>query len=316
MNVDVKLNPKDINAQVQKLQKPTERLDVGIKLDESNINADIALFKPTATLGIQPDLIIENVDDQIRAYVPKAKIRVDVKIDEDSINNATGKQNKQNPIQVNVKVDTKSINEQLKGFTTKTKIKVGVKLDKDDIRQQLQGVKTGTPIKIGVELNAENVQTQIDALRQQLQELGNIRIDVCADVNGIQDGATKKTEDVHDIAYNVSSVSGAVQGLKEADIAIKATKNQITNLGKALKAVGFNNSSIESITNDFRNLGVTVTNVTSRLNADGSVKLTVKGLDQFKNAVTYINNVGSDGKLGTWSETISSDINKVTENLN
>ena len=46
------------------------------------------------------------------------------------------------------------------------------------------------------------------------------------------------------------------------------------------------------------------------------MRLTVKGLDQFKDAVTYVNNIGSDGKLGAWSETVSRDANRVTENFN
>ena len=218
MPVNIKLTmPKDINSQVKGLGKPTEPINVGVKLlDEDKINADIALFKPTATLGIQPDLILENVDDQIRAYVPKAKIKVNVELNNADIQNLT----------------------------------------------------------------------------------------------------TKNTDRAYNTVSGGSYVSNAVQDLKEVDITIKATKNQITNLGKALKAVGFNNSSVKSMTNDFKELGVTVTKVTSKLNSDGSVRLTVKGLDQFKDAVTYVNNIGSDGKPGTWSETVSRDANKVIENFN
>ena len=336
IKVGVKLDGKDINAQIIKLAKPTEPINVGIKLDKSAINADIALFKPTATLGIQPDLILENVDDQIMAYVPKVKFKVGVDLNNGDIDAEMKKKNAQSPIQVNVKIDRKSINEQLRTFTTKTKVNVGIKLDskgiaeqlkkinpktkikagvqldKDDVIRQIQSFKTDSPIKLGVELDKTNVQSQIDNIRQQLEKLGNIKINLIGvgdDSRGGVDGADDKSGAGR---RSISALSVA-HGFKEANIEIKATDKAIENLGVALKTIGFNSSSVESITNDFKILGVTVTNVTSKLNSDGSVKLTVKGLDQFKDAVTYVNNIKTDGSLGAWSETISSDVNKVAE---
>ena len=209
IKVGVQLDGKGISEQIAKLPRPTTPLNIAVKLNESAINDDIALFQPTATLGIQPDLILENVDDQIRAYVPQAKIKVNVDLDDSDISSETGKQKTQTPIKVNVKLDREKINEQIRNFTTKTKIKVGVKLDfasnnggqrgisqqikdyktksrikvgveldKDDVRQQIQTFKTDTPLRLNVELNTENVQTQIDTIRQQLQGLGDIRINL------------------------------------------------------------------------------------------------------------------------------------------
>lgn len=349
LRVGVKLEPTDVNSEVKGLQKPTEPLNIGVKLDDESVNAAIALFQPTATLGIKPDLMLENVDDQIRAYVPQAKVKVNIDLD-DSINAETGKQSSRPPVEVNVRLNREDINDQIrkfrtttkikvgvkldfashkdeagkeiqkgiskqiKDYETKTKIKVGVQLDKDSINQAIQGFDTDTPIKLGVELNTENVQGQIDNIRHQLQELEDIRIDIGGNVSRI----TREMDDVDNIDNIISkksSISNVVQELREVDIKIESTEDQITNLGRALRSIGFNDSSIESITNDFKELGVTVTNVASRLNSDGSVKLTVKGLDQFKDAVTIINNIDKDGERTSWSQSISRDINEVGESF-
>ena len=83
MPVNIKLTkPKDLNSQVKELGVPTEPIEVGVRLDESKINADIALFQPTATLGIKPDLILEYVDEQIRNYVPKERIKVNIQLND------------------------------------------------------------------------------------------------------------------------------------------------------------------------------------------------------------------------------------------
>ena len=170
IKVGVKLDQKDINAQIKTLQKPTEPINVDVKLNESNINADIALFKPTATLGIQPDLIIENVEEQISSYIPKAKIKVNVDLNDINIDEKTGKQNAQAPIMVNVKVDRNSINEEINSFTPTSKLNVGVQLDRDDIAQQLRTIVAAEPVRIGVELDPEavaTVQNQIQDFRPQ-----------------------------------------------------------------------------------------------------------------------------------------------------
>ena len=79
---------------MSKLPKPSQPISVGVKLDESNVNAAIALFKPVATLGVKPDLILEDVDEQIMAYIPKAKIKVNVDLDDaDAYSKTKGKNN-------------------------------------------------------------------------------------------------------------------------------------------------------------------------------------------------------------------------------
>ena len=339
IKADVKLVAKDINAEIKSLPKPTETIDVGVGLDASKINADIALFQPTATLGIKPDLIIEDVDNQIAAYVPKATLKVNVKINNNDLNKEAKKQASQEVVQVNVQLNPDKINEQIKTFKTtskikvgvkldskgiaeqikkiepKTKIKVGIKIDPEDVARQVGNVDSNTPIKLGVELDKNSVKSQIDSIRQQFEKIGKIEVKIFGVDNNGRDNANR-TSDSTSSAQRSTSASNIAKGFKEANIEIEATNSQIRNLGTALSKIGFDKSSVKSMTSEFKELGVTVTNVTSKLNSDGSVRLTVKGLDQFKNAITLVNNVGADGKLGAWSETISSDVNKVAENFN
>lgn len=219
MPVEVRLaQPKDINEQVRKLAKPTETIDVGVKLDEKSVNTEISTFKPTSTLGIQPELMFEDVEKQISSYIPKTPIKVNLKVEDSDIDEKTGKPSEQNPINVNVKLDREKINEQIRAFKTdtkikvgvqldfashkdkttkeyiqkgisqqikeyetKTKVKVGVELDKDSILQEVNQVNVDTPIRLGVELDPnklQNVRTEIDDLRRQLQNLPSVNINI------------------------------------------------------------------------------------------------------------------------------------------
>ena len=324
VKVDVKLEPKDINAQVKGLAKPTEPVIVGVKLDESAINADIALFKPTATLGIQPDLILENVDDQIRAYVPKAKIRVDVKVNDSDIDEETRKQNTQTPIKVNVELDRAKINEQIRTFTTKTKIKVGVKLDskgiaeqikkiepktkikvgiridKDDIAQQIRNVNTNTPIRLGVELDESNIQNQIDNIRQQIQNIGNININLGVGAGAVAGGGGtgaggQTGEDLASVEDNMAQVASAANN----------TSNAIQRMRNTLSSMNFDNDSIDTVTRDLEEMGVAINNASVRMRGN-NLDVTVKGVDRLGEAITVIRRFNSEtGQISDVGRTIS-----------
>lgn len=310
IKIDARLEPKDINAQVAKLPKPTTPLNIGVKLDQSSINADIALFKPIATLGVRPDLILENVDEQISAYVPKVPIRVNVQVNNNDIDKNTGKQRIQEAIQVDAKLNRQGINEQIRSFKTNTKVKVdvklnpkgiveqirkiepktkmrlGIELNPNDIAQQIGKINTATSIKLGVELDPsdiQNIKNQINNLRQGIQTVGNESVNL--GVNRIINSGSG------------SSVrANTLQGIAEADIKIRDMENHIKNLKSALSQLGFNNASIDAITKDFRELGISVKNVTTSLKQDGSVVLSIKGLDQYERAVTLMKSIGKDGK--------------------
>lgn len=334
----------DINKQVQQL-KPfvTEKLDVGVKLDESKINADIGLFQPTATLGVKPDLILEDVDDQIRAYVPKAPIKVNVKVNDGEADKRAGTEKIQDVIQVNVKLDRENINEQIRKFKTDTKIKVGVKLDfashknengdyiqkgiakqikeyeakskvkigaqldKDAVDKAIQDFKTDVPIKLGVELDTKTAENQIEELKAEFKKFGNITINF----NNSNDGSGNV--DVAEVAGSGGSISNTTRQIREMDIAIENSEDQVTNLQNALGKIGFDKSSISAITKEFEKLEISVRNVTSRLREDGSTTLTIKGVDQNGRIVKAMRSVDEKGNVTNLGTTISQDF-KETEN--
>ena len=349
MPVEVRLvQPKDINAQVRSLVKPTESFDVGIKLDEATINASISSFKPTAMLDIQPNLILEDIDRQITAYVPKAKIKVDVQVNDGNIGSVgNGRQDIQTVRIARGNSDATRAYREMSNIANrldarKTRL-ANLNLKTTKTQQDIQEIAELTRQIENLEgryrdlhktFSSQFDAVQLDALRIKLEtieeklsliksraleaEAGLEKVSTGSKNTNVADNApvgSSSATNVSDVA-NALDVSDVVEKFREVDIVITATNNQINNLKSALNEVGFNSSSVESIGEEFRNLGVTVTNVTTKLNKDGSVRLTVKGLDQFKNVVTYVNNIGSDGSLGNWSETISSDVNKVTENFN
>ena len=267
MPVNIKLTmPKDINSQVTSLGSPTEPIDVNVRLDGSNIDADIALFKPTATLGVKPDLIFENIEEEIRNYIPHEKVKVHLDLIDSDINAEAGKQKTQNPITVNVKLDPDGINKQIKDlkpsakvkvgvqldfashkngqigvpqqikeYKTKSKIKVGVELDKDDVGQQIQTFKTDTPIRLGVELDpdgVQNVQNQINNIRQQFEDLETISININSNVgNTVASGSNVGGNITNNISHS------AQQAVREVE---RIISNSAENSIKKVTSKGIN----------------------------------------------------------------------------
>ena len=71
----------------------------------------------------------------------------------------------------------------IKDYTTKAKVKIGVQLDPSNVEEQVANISAVTPIRLNVELDpngVQNVRNQITNLRQQLQELANIAINIGA----------------------------------------------------------------------------------------------------------------------------------------
>lgn len=322
ISAGIKLVPNDINTDIKKIPKPTEQIEVGAKLDTSNINADIALFKPTAVLGVNSYLIVEDIEEQLSTYVPKTPLKVNVRINDNDVVDAAKKQNAQDYVQVDVQLNREKLSEQIRTFKTtsklsvgikldpkglaeqikkvqpKTKIKVGVQIDSDDVARQVGQVDNNTPIKLGVELDKKSVQkiqNQINNLREQVKAIGDIKINLGgADVADNTSGKNRKVK-----------VGGVSQDFVEADIKITDMANHIGSLESALKKIGFNKSSIDSITREFEELDVVVKNVTTRLDKKGNLSLNIKGLDSAGRAVTMIKGIGKDGELTSFGTSIS-----------
>lgn len=341
IKLDAKINKESINEQI-KTFKPRSTIYLKAKLKKGEIAEEIRNYKPGTPVAITADFKVgrtQDVDTKITSYkntpvdvpvrlmpaktgfsdkITNKPVKISTTIDKNNIKKdietAISGYTPTARMPVNIKLTMpKNINSQVTGLGKPTEsINVGIELDKDKINADIALFKPTATLGIQPDLILENVDDQIRAYIPKAK----IRVNAELNNSDIQALTAKNTDSAYNTVSGGSYIPNATQNLKEVDITIKATKNQITNLGKALKAVGFNNSSVKSITNDFKELGVTVTKVTSKLNSDGSVRLTVKGLDQFKDAVTYVNNIGSDGKLGAWSETVSRDANRVTENFN
>ena len=333
VKVDVKLVPKDINKEVTKLPKPTEPLSVDVELNEASVNNAISALQPTSKLGVGVDLKTDDINQQIEAYHPTSPIKVDVKVD-DGIDEATGKKKTQDIINVNVKLDRDKINEQIRNFKTKTKIKVGVKLDfashdggqkgipqqindyktkskikvgvkldKDAINQEIQNVGSSTPIQIGVELepnSLQNVENQINNLRQQLQQLGNVKINIGGNASG------------NGIGNGSGNGSGGVPPVfRNADIKITDMAKHTKELEAALKKLGFDDARIKEITQDLGELDIVVKRVTTRLDKNGNLSLSIKGIDEYERAVTAMYNIDKNGKNSRLGTTVSQNFKEV-----
>lgn len=340
INVGVKLDPKDINGQVAKLPKPTDPIDVDARLNSNSINNAIAKFAPTSRLKVGVDLQTDDINQQVDAIHPTSKIKVDVNLDNSDINKETGRQNAQHPVVVNVKLDRDNLNEQIRNFKTQTKLKVGIKLDfvgiskqikdyqtkaklkvgveldKDDIAQEVATVKTDTPIKLGVELDPEGVQRikgQVKNIKQQIEALGNVRINL--DGSSVSAGSGGTGGSGTDSSSSSSSGTGAktsgarvAQDIREADVQIKTTMGNVKALREQLGKLGFEESAIDIVTEKFDNLNVAVKRVATRLYKDGTMTLTINGVDEAKRAITAIYEVVGKNDVTPLSK-------KVTQNL-
>ena len=68
------------------------------------------------------------------------------------------------------------------------KVKLGVKLDTKGISNQIKAINSKTPVKVDLKLNTKNAQKQINDIRNQIQQLGNIRIDLGGTRTGTGNG--------------------------------------------------------------------------------------------------------------------------------
>ena len=206
-----------------------------------------------------------------------------------------------------------------------TKLQTGVKETEEQFNKLKQIFSSG--------VNAEGLGQALQPIIDDLAEIKNYLADLSsgeslkgltASFNELSNTLNRLSENFILVQKNLngglsgagSSVSSIAQDFKEVDIKIDATEDQLRNLQAALDKVGLNKTSINSITNEFQELGITVKNVTSRLNDDGSVTLTVKGLDQYKDAVTVMKSIGKDGLVVKGVTTISRDFKEVENSFN
>lgn len=83
-------------------------------------------------------------------------------------------------IQLGVKLNTKGLSSEIKslGSKTKSKINLGVKLNTKGLSSQIRAINSKTPVRVNLNLDVRNAQSQINDIRRQIEQLGNIRINL------------------------------------------------------------------------------------------------------------------------------------------
>ena len=174
----------------------------------------------------------------------------------------------------------------------------------------------------GNNFNVEGISAQLDSIVADLNEI-KVAIQSLSSGNSL-DGLTQNFKELSlalkELTSNftlvrsnlTSGLSGAgsgvtnvAQNIKEADIKVDDMKGSVESLKTALQGLGFNSASIDTITKDFQELGISVKNVTTQLRSDGNVVLSIKGLDQYERVVTLMRSVGKDGSLTNLGTSIS-----------
>ena len=182
----------------------------------------------------------------------------------------------------------------------------------------------------GGSIDGENLSKQLDDIVVNLGEIKTVVQGLSSGVSieGWMQSFDRLSDTIEKLVSNVTivqstlnsgfsgagnNISNVTQQFREVDIKIGSTEDQVQNLKIALKDVGFNSGSIDTITKDFEKLGVSVKKVTSHLNDDGSVVLTVRGIDQFERAVTVMKSVDTDGAVANLGTSISQSFKETEE---
>ena len=89
--------------------------------------------------------------------------------------------------------------------TNNAKVKLGVKLDTKGISNQIRAINSKTPVKIDVKLNTKNVQSQINNIKRQIEQLGNIKINL----GGVGTGRSSNSSNVNNAKNDAKEMNWA-----------------------------------------------------------------------------------------------------------
>lgn len=190
--------------------------------------------------------------------------------------------------------------------------------------EKLRQIFGGSNVNVeGISAQLESIVDNLNAIKVAIQELSS-----GVSINDLSQDFKELSETLKQLMSNVtlvqntlnggfsgagSSISDAIQNIKVADINLTTMRGHVDQLKTVLGQIGFNNSSIDVITKDIDKLGISVTNVTTKLNKDGSINLTVKGIDQMERAVTVMKTIDKVGNIKNLGTSISQSFNE-TEN--
>ena len=289
--VNVKLDPKDINAQVKAIKSPSEPINVKAKLDEKSINKEVSSLHPTTPVNVGVKLIDDDINTQIDAIHPTSKVKVNLDLNS-NIDEKTKEQKKQAPIEIDailnyesvnkqirdfktqakinvgVKLDfsshkedgkeiQKGISQQIKEYQTKTKVKIGAQLDEESIKQQIQTIQTDNPLNLEVKLDTEPAKDEIERLRNEFKQFGKIVIQFPNVNNSNGTGNNASSSIGSDKPVSVPrSVINDFDGLTAS---VENAKDVVGYMQKALNSLHVTNA--DDITKDIHEMGIEVNKV-------------------------------------------------------
>lgn len=175
--------------------------------------------------------------------------------------------------------------------------------DLGEIKTALQGLSSGI---------------SIDGLTQSFDKLSNSIEKLVSNVGTVKTTLGTNFDSVGSSITEVDQKLRRISDIKIDSLDGKDLTAQINNLKDALNDFGFDKSSIDTITKDLEEMRVAVRGVTTSLNNDGSITLTVKGVDEYERAVTAIKKVTLEAETSEYSVQdfgikVSQSFNKVAE---
>ena len=182
--------------------------------------------------------------------------------------------------------------------------------------------------------NIEGVSTQLDSILKNLTDIKIAIQDISSGVsiNGLTESFNNLSNTIQDTISNCSNLKTSFYGVSSSagdtiskvssslnNINLVATDEQLEqleNMKNILDNFGFNNSSINAVMQDLENMNLTITKITTRLNSDGSVVLTVKGIDELGRVVTSVKSVSEAfGELENKITGTSPDIDNISTTI-
>lgn len=168
----------------------------------------------------------------------------------------------------------------------------------------------------------QNINKLSTALNELVKNVGNVKPALDKSISNVGADATtginKQTEkyieqEKKEAQQAQETANVVVQSEQKKQQAYFGTFNSFKELKDQLQKLNIKNASIDAITKDFEELGITVKNITSRLGKDGSIAITLKGIDEAGNAVTAMRKFDALGNKIGFGSSISQDFNQTKE---
>ena len=179
-----------------------------------------------------------------------------------------------------------------------------------EIKDAITALSSGISIE-GLTQSFEKLSTSIDKL---VSNIGVVKTTLNTGLSGADTGLEGVGTSIVEVDQKLRRLSDIkIDSLDGADLT-----TQINNLKTALNSFGFDGTAIDVITKDLEEMRVAVRGVTTSLNNDGSITLTVKGVDEYERAVTAIKRVILEAKTGKFKVEdfgikVSQSFNRVAE---